>query len=157
MFFYLVILFTVLPVVELVILIRIGQAISVGPTLGIIILTGVVGAALAKHQGLRTLARIQRDLAAGEMPTGAMVDGMLILVAGAVLITPGVITDALGFCLLIPFVRARIRRSLRRYFEHRIVVIQSGARPRTDSHGTDFIDVEAEDVTPPSDRPSLDE
>lgn len=155
MFIYLLIFFTALPVLELAILIEIGRAISLGPTLGIILLTGVVGAALAKHQGLRTLGRIQRGLAAGEMPTGAMVDGLLILVAGALLITPGVITDAAGFSLLIPFVRRQVRRALRRHFEKRIVVIH-----RTDSRGgpppgEGFIDVEAEDVTPPDDRPPL--
>jgi UPF0716 protein FxsA len=155
MFIYLVILFTALPVLELAILIEIGKAISIGPTLAIILLTGVIGAALAKHQGLRTLGRIQAGLAAGEMPTGAMVDGLLILVAGAVLITPGVMTDAVGFLLLIPFVRRRLRRAVRRYFEKRIVVIHPGdvhsGRPPND----DFIDVEAEDVTPPDEDRSL--
>ena len=153
MLLHLLILFTVLPVVELAILIKIGKAISLGPTLGIIVLTGVVGAALARHQGIRTLGRIQRDLAAGAMPTGPMVDGLLILIAGAVLITPGVITDALGFALLVPFVRRRIRRWLRRYFEKRIMVIRPPGEPAAGSGPFDddrFIDVDAEEVPPPS-------
>jgi UPF0716 protein FxsA len=155
MFIYLLILFTALPVLELAILIEIGRAISLGPTLGIILFTGVVGAALAKHQGLRTLGRIQAGLAAGEMPTGAMVDGLLILVAGAMLITPGVITDAMGFCLLIPFVQRHIRRALRRYFAKRIVVLHPGDPSGRQPAGEDFIDVEAEDVTPPDEHRPL--
>ena len=150
---HLLILFTVLPVVELAILIEIGKAISLGPTLGIIILTGVVGAALARHQGIRTLGRIQSDLAAGAIPTGPMVDGLLILIAGAVLITPGVITDTLGFALLVPFVRRRIRRWLRRYFERRIIVVRPPGAPTAGSRPLDqdrFIDVDAEEVPPSS-------
>jgi UPF0716 protein FxsA len=75
----------------------------------------VVGAALARHQGLSTLARLQRDLAGGRLPAEPLVEGVLILVAGAVLLTPGVLTDAAGFLVLVPpFRRLIIRLATRR-------------------------------------------
>lgn len=139
-------LFTVLPLLELALLIKIGRAIHVGPTLALVIVTGVVGAALAKHQGLRTLRRIQADLAHGRMPTTELVNGLMILVAGAVLITPGVITDAFGFALLIPPIRALLRRWVVAYFKKRAVITfeSSGASA---ANNDDFIDVEARVVS----------
>jgi len=78
--------------------------------------TGVVGAALARHQGLATLARLQTDLAQGRLPAEPIVEGALILVAAAVLLTPGVLTDAAGFLLLVPpFRRLMIRIATRRF------------------------------------------
>jgi UPF0716 protein FxsA len=153
MFARLALLFTLVPLVELVILIRIGQAISLGPTLGIIILTGVVGAMLAKRQGLRTLSDIQAELAQGRVPTAALVDGLMILVAGSLLVTPGVLTDAVGFVLLVPVSRRILRQRLRRYFEKRVIIIhppETGSAPPGHPAPDAFIDVEAEEVTPPT-------
>lgn len=155
MFARLALLFTLVPLLELVILIRIGQAISLGPTLGIIILTGVVGAMLARHQGLRTLSRIQAELAQGRVPTTELVDGLMILIAGALLVTPGVLTDATGFILLVPISRRVLRQRLRRYFEKRVIIIHPpGSGSATPGHpGPDaFIDVEAKEVAPPTER-----
>ncbi len=151
MFFYLLILFIVVPMVELTLLIRIGRAISIGPTLALVVLTGLVGAAVARHQGIRTLGRIQAELAAGRIPTGQMVDGLLILLAGLLLILPGVLTDAAGFALLIPPVRRLIRRRLADRFARRVTIMHPGpfsspgAAPPGGSH---FIDVEATEVPP---------
>jgi len=152
MFFYLLILFMAVPIVELALLIRIGRAISVGPTIALVLLTGMVGAALARHQGVRTLGRIQAELAGGRMPTGPMVDGLLILVAGLLLITPGILTDAVGFALLIPPVRRLFRRRLADYFARRVTIIPPGpfSPPGAAPHGDGrFIDVEATEVPPP--------
>jgi UPF0716 protein FxsA len=149
MFLRLFILFTLVPIVELALLIRIGRAISVGPTLAIVVLTGIVGAALARWQGLKALTRIQSDLAAGVMPTALLVDGLLILLAGALLVTPGVLTDAVGLSLLIPPARRSVRRGLRRWFEKRFIVVGPPSGPRTDGPPTDFVDVEAREVSPP--------
>ncbi|MHC4064737.1 MAG: FxsA family protein [Planctomycetota bacterium] len=146
MFVRLLLLFTVLPLVELALLIRIGQAIEVGPTVGLVILTGLVGAALARHQGLRTLRRIQQNLAQGVVPTTELVNGLLILVAGLVLVTPGVITDAVGFALLVPPARNLIRRRLVEYFKKRAVITYrspDSAPPANEG----FIDVEAQSVS----------
>lgn len=110
MFLRLLLLFTLVPLVELYLLIEIGGAIGVAPTIAIVIVTGVIGAALARWQGLGVLRRLQDDLSAGRPPTDALIDGLLIFVAGAVLLTPGLITDALGFLLLVPAGRAAVRR-----------------------------------------------
>jgi UPF0716 protein FxsA len=103
-------LFVVVPLIELVLLIRIGQWIGLLPTIAMVVLTGFVGALLARREGLRTLWQIRSDLAAGRFPVGRLLDGVLILVAGALLLTPGVLTDVLGLSLLVPTVRQSVKR-----------------------------------------------
>lgn len=98
----LLVLFVVLPVTELAILLKIHTYFSLGGTLALVIGTGILGASLARWQGVRQLGLIQQAVAAGKMPAPHLVDGVLILLAGAVLVTPGLITDALGFFLLFP-------------------------------------------------------
>ena len=111
------VLFIVLPAVELILLIEMGKAIGVLPTLGLIVATGFIGATLARHQGLTVLARLRGELGAGRLPADALSDGALILVAGALLVTPGVLTDAAGFLLLIPLTRSVLKRHLKRRFQ----------------------------------------
>ena len=111
---YLILLFTVVPVIELAILIKVGQHIGVAYTLGIVIITGVTGAFLAKLQGLITLRRIQDDINQGIMPADKLFDGVLILCSGILLLTPGFITDLIGFMGLVPFTRKLIKRWLSR-------------------------------------------
>ena len=110
MFVRLLLLFTVVPLVELFILVKLGGVIGVGATVAIVIGTGVLGAWLARQQGLGVLRRLSEELAQGGLPAEAMIDGLLILIAGAVLLTPGLITDALGFGLLMPQGRAAVRK-----------------------------------------------
>ena len=117
MFGYLVLLFTIVPAVELAILIRVGTFIGVGNTLFLIVFTGVVGAALARYQGLLVLMRIQESLNKGAMPNEELMDGLMILVGGIVLLTPGFITDAMGLFLLLPWTRALIKLFVRHRFE----------------------------------------
>lgn len=109
MFLRLALLFTAVPVVELYILIRIGTVIGALPTIAIVILTGVVGAALARQQGFRVWLDIQARMEQGIFPADELIDGLLLVVAGAVLITPGVLTDILGFTILVPVTRRPIR------------------------------------------------
>ena len=111
---YLILLFTVVPVVELALLIKVGQYIGVAYTLAIVILTGIAGAFLAKLQGLLTLRRIQEEVNQGRMPADKLFDGVLILCSGILLITPGLITDLIGFMGLIPFTRNLFKRWLKR-------------------------------------------
>ena len=113
----LLLLFIIVPAVELALLIEVGSRIGTLATLGLIAATGVVGAALARSQGLSVLRQVQRDLAEGRLPAGALVDGAIILVAGALLMTPGILTDALGFFCLLPGFRHLIKRVLWRRFE----------------------------------------
>jgi len=117
---YLILLFTLVPIAELALLIKVGQYIGVGYTLGIVVFTGVVGAYLAKMQGLFTLRRIQDDINQGRMPKDTLFDGVLILCSGILLLTPGFITDLIGFMGLIPFTRNLFKRWLKRKIEDMI-------------------------------------
>ena len=114
---YLLFLFVVVPALELMLLIEIGRHIGTVATLALIALTGVVGASLARWQGLGILRRLQEDVAAGRMPGDSILDGVLVLLAGAVLMTPGVLTDAFGFLCLWPPFRRVFKRELMRRFE----------------------------------------
>jgi UPF0716 protein FxsA len=116
----LLLLFIVLPAVELALLIQIGQRIGTLETIALIIITGVIGAALARRQGLRVLSEVQTRLAQGEMPADSLVDGLMILVASALLVTPGVLTDAFGFLCLAPGFRAIVKREAIRRFERAV-------------------------------------
>ena len=110
-------LFTIVPFVELYLLIKVGTEIGLWNTLGLILLTGALGSWLAWHEGLRTMLRFQERMQRGEIPTDQMIDGLLLLVAGAVLLTPGFLTDAMGFSLLLPPVRSLLRGVLKGYME----------------------------------------
>ncbi|MCB9852334.1 MAG: FxsA family protein [Phycisphaerales bacterium] len=125
----LVILFIGLPLVDLWLLFRIGEWLTFVPTLACVILTGVVGAAIAKRQGISTIARIQQELAEGRMPTTQLGEGVLILLAAAVLITPGFITDAFGLLLLVPPIRRIFLKAVTAYFASRIHITTMHAGP----------------------------
>lgn len=119
MFLRLFLLFTCIPLVELYLLLQIGSVIGVVNTILLVIITGVLGAYLAQQEGIRTLERIRTLMARGEMPGEPLIDALLILVAGFVLITPGILTDLLGFLLLIPATRAPIRRWIKSQLERK--------------------------------------
>jgi len=119
---WLFILFIGLPLADLALLFRIGGELGFWPTVGVVLLTGFAGAALARWQGVRTLTRIQGELAGGRMPGDELADGAVILMAAALLVTPGFLTDLLGIFLLIPLTRRMFRGALRRYFTRRMVV-----------------------------------
>jgi UPF0716 protein FxsA len=97
--------FLCIPIAEIAVFIKAGQIIGLGWTLAVVVLTAVVGTALLRRQGLRVLAQTQEKLNRGELPVGEMFDGICLLVAGALLLTPGFITDAVGLALFIPPVR----------------------------------------------------
>jgi len=116
----LLLLFVLLPALELGLLIAVGRRIGTVETVGLIVATGVVGASLARSQGLQVLARVQGELGAGRLPAESLVDGLLILVAAALLVTPGVLTDAFGLLCLVPTFRRVVKRWLRRRFEQAV-------------------------------------
>lgn len=120
MFGWLVLVFIFVPLADLALLIKVGAVLHFFPTVALVIATGILGAGLARRQGLRTLAAINSELASGHMPTDQLIEGLMILLAGAVLITPGFITDLMGFALLVPPVRRVVRAALVRHFESRI-------------------------------------
>ncbi len=111
--FRLFLLFTIVPLIELAILLKINSWLGFGATLLLVLGTGALGAVLAKYQGWVTWNRIRQDLSMGIVPSGRLIDGVLILIAGILLITPGLLTDICGFAFLIPPVRDRIKRSIR--------------------------------------------
>lgn len=126
----LILLFTTVPLLELALLLWIGSRVGVWPTIALILLTGVLGASLARYQGLATWSRFQRALEAGRFPGRELVEGLLILVAGAVLLTPGVLTDAAGFLVLTPPVRRWLAGRLGRRLRSRVVVGGTDLRSR---------------------------
>lgn len=124
-------LFFAIPLIELTLLIRVGGVIGVGWTLGLVILTAVIGAWLLRIQGFATLRRARTTLDQGGIPALELLEGVALLVAGALLLTPGFVTDALGFALLFP----PLRRSALAGIARRMVV-QAGAGGSTEPGGT---------------------
>ena len=111
--------FTIIPIIEIYLLIEIGSMFGALTAVTLVILTGFLGAFLARMQGLQTLYRIQESLREGRMPSGELLDALLIVIAGLVLLTPGFLTDTAGFLLLIPATRNSINYWLRRQIELR--------------------------------------
>jgi UPF0716 protein FxsA len=125
MFLRLFLLFTCVPLLELYLLLQIGSIIGAVNTILLVVITGVLGAYLAQQEGLRTLERIRSLMAQGEMPGEPLIDALLILVAGFVLITPGILTDLIGFLMLVPTTRAPVRRWIRGQLERRFATGQA--------------------------------
>jgi UPF0716 protein FxsA len=98
-------LFLLIPLFEIYLLIKVGGIIGAIPTVFLVVFTAVLGALLLRHQGLYTYARVQRAMSRGELPTVAMLEGVILLISGALLLTPGFFTDTLGFLGLIPPLR----------------------------------------------------
>ncbi len=115
MFRSLFLLFLLIPIIEIYFLIQVGDIIGAGWTVFLVVATAVIGAALLRQQGLSTLQRAQLSMAQGELPALAMLEGVMLLISGAMLLTPGFVTDILGFLLLIPPLRqALIKQMLQR-------------------------------------------
>ena len=147
----LLLLFIVVPALELALIIQVGIHLGTWPTLALIVFTGIVGAYLARLQGLSVLTRAQEQMSRGELPAGSLVDGVMILVAGALLMTPGILTDAVGFSLLVPALRNRIKEVVLLRFrkaveENRVHVHVSGMGfdSETDSIHGPIVDVQPE-------------
>ena len=109
--------FTIIPVSEIYILIAIGGQIGILPSIALVILTGIVGASLARSQGLKALGRIRDSFQQGVVPGEELLNALLIAIAGIVLLTPGFLTDAAGLFLLIPATRTLCREWLKRRIE----------------------------------------
>ena len=105
--------FTLIPLVEIYLLIKLGQNFGAITSILLVIFTGILGAYLARMEGLRTLFRIQETMGEGRMPGEELLDALLIAIAGLVLITPGFITDVAGFLLLFPFTRTLVKNWLK--------------------------------------------
>lgn len=151
---YLFLAFLLVPVIEIALFIQVGGMIGMWPTLAIVVLTAMLGTWLVRTQGRMAMGQLQRTFSDLDDPTEPLAHGAMILIAGALLLTPGFFTDAVGFALLMPPVRVAVFR----YLSKRITVAQfsmggsqtsyhtsGGPRPRSDG---DVIDGDYQDVTP---------
>ncbi len=125
MFFLLLLLFFTVPLLEITVLLQVGSAIGVLPTIAVVVLTAVIGAGLIRAQGIATLGRVRLELERGELPAVGIIEAAMLLVAGALLLTPGFVTDAIGFLVLVPPLRRRVIHS----FLARRVVATGSAPP----------------------------
>ena len=116
----LVVLFAVIPVIEIYLIIKAGQLIGPLPTVLLLLAISLAGAWLVRSQGFLILRRIQSELAEGRLPTAELLDGAMILVGGVLLLTPGFFTDLLGLLFLIPFTRSVIKEIVRRWLQRRL-------------------------------------
>ena len=120
MFIKLLFLFTIVPVIELALLIEVGSFFGLLPTVGIVLGTGFAGAWLARSQGLMALRRLQRALATASLPAEEIFDGFIILAGGLLLLTPGFMTDLIGLAALVPGSRHLIKLFLKREVRRRL-------------------------------------
>ncbi|MCT8972203.1 FxsA family protein [Microbaculum marinisediminis] len=149
-------LFLGIPIAEIALFVVIGEQIGVLATIAIVILTAIAGAWLVRRQGLETLAKARADIDRNVLPTDAMSEGLAILVAGALLLTPGFLTDAIGFTLLVPPARRVIVSAIAGWLAGRVTVVEMGGggpggRPGGHPRGRhgrrdDVIDVEAYEI-----------
>jgi UPF0716 protein FxsA len=126
---WLILIFVTLPLIELSLLLRVSRVIEFWPTIGLIVFTGALGAFLARRQGMATWRRVQNEMREGKVPTGDIVDALLIFIAGVVLVTPGLITDLFGFLLLVPPFRKWMKRRLADHFQARLTIVNTGFGP----------------------------
>jgi len=136
-----ILLLTLVPVLELYILIRLAEAWGLTEAVLLVIVTGVVGGWLARREGVRAFKRVQDEANQGHLPADALLDSVLIFIAGAFLVTPGVLTDVAGLCLLLPptraLVRVRIKRWLKRKIEQGKINVVTGMQNDAGFHPID--------------------
>ena len=144
-FLFLVFLFIAVPIAEITVLIRVGSAIGVPYTIVFVIFTAVLGAYLVRQQGFATLNKLQQETNAGRVPAMQIAEGVALLFAGAVLMTPGFITDAIGFALLIPQIRQALIAFAGRHFVGANVATGYGAHPSQPRSHNDVIEGEYTD------------
>ncbi len=123
MFQLLFILFIIIPIIEITVIMQVGALLGLWPTVAIVILSAWLGAKYVRQQGLATLQSVQSKMAQGEMPSNEIVTGLMLLVAGVLLVTPGFVTDIFGLSLLIP----GVRNAIAKYVQKHIKVNQLGA------------------------------
>ena len=140
--------FIIVPLVEFVLLVQLYTRTSFLTTILIVVLTGMLGVHLARRQGLQVWQQIHQQLASGSNPSAEIINGVMILFAGALLMTPGILTDLIGFSLLVPWVRTRLRKQLTVWFRARTLK-QFGGRWSSDPFAESRVDV------PEDERPTV--
>jgi UPF0716 protein FxsA len=119
-------IFIIIPIIEISLLINVGQLIGAWYTIGLVLLSAFIGINMLRYQGLSTLARAQQKMRQGEMPQQEMIEGLVLAVGGALLITPGFVTDIIGFCCLFPFTRMGFIKLASRRFKSSMASGQFG-------------------------------
>lgn len=163
--FLILLLFIAVPIVEIAVFIEVGGWIGLWPTIGIVILTAILGTAMLRQQGLSTLFRLRQKLEKDRLPVQEVFDGLCLLIAGALLLTPGFVTDSIGFLLFVPPFRHWLGRLLAGWIVARgDIHVQTagfgggpdggpdGGPGRRPSDGGTVIDGEYDDVTPTDER-----
>ena len=137
----LLVLFIAVPIIELAVILQVGEWIGFWPTLGLLVADSILGSVLMRSQGRAAWRRFNETIAAGRPPAREVVDGVLVIFGGALLLTPGFVTDIAGILFLLPPTRAVIRRLLVRRFASRLVVSTFGgaarSRPPAPGHAYD--------------------
>lgn len=146
------ILFLVIPIIEIFFLIKVGEVIGALPTIILVVLTAVIGAGLLRQQGLSTLARFQQNLSTGKIPAQEMVEGILLAVGGALLMTPGFVTDSMGFLCLLPFSRKFLAGNIIKRSKNKFTAGMSGGFYQ-ESHGNKTDDIMEAEFTEVEDNP----
>lgn len=143
-------LFVGIPLIEIMLFIQIGGAIGMGPTVLVVIATAVIGSFLLRQQGLQVMREAQGSLHRAELPVDSVIHGIFLVVAGAFLLTPGFLTDGIGFLLFVPPVRLSIGHAIWKFISSRAEVVSVRTEQRH-YHSRDTIDGEAEEID--EDRP----
>ena len=153
----LLLMFIGVPILEIAVFIQAGELIGLWPTLATVVVTAIIGTALLRAQGLATLARARQSLDQGKMPVEEIYVGLCLLVAGLLLLTPGFVTDSVGFLLFLPPFRRAVGRFLKSFLaRHGTTRVWVGGRanksPRRGSNRSrrDAIDVDFTDLDPPN-------
>ena len=137
MFGRLLFLFIFIPIIELYLLIVLGSRIGPMPTIALNVLTGFLGASLARSQGLSTLRRIQKEMREGRPPAQELVEGVMILIGGVVLLTPGILTDLFGFAMLLPGFRKSLASKFKASLVQSVATSKKSTGSRTGSRNDD--------------------
>ena len=142
MFRVLFLFFVIVPIIEISVLMHVGQWLGAWPTIAIVILTAWLGAKYVRQQGLATLQSVQAKMAQGEMPSGEIITGVMLLVAGVLLVTPGFVTDIFGLSLLVPTIRSALMKAVQKH-----LVVNQGAASSTSfySSGQESVDNPSEE------------
>lgn len=150
---FLLLAFIGVPIIEIAVLIQVGGLIGMWPTLGLVVLSAIIGSLELRRQGLATVTRLQTQVQRGELPTQTLFDGVCLVAAGALLLTPGFVTDAIGLSLFLPPVRRFLRATVGAYAARRMTMhVHASAPGGSAEWGTgrspgDPIDVTYTDVT----------
>jgi UPF0716 protein FxsA len=160
--FKLFLLFAILPIIEIAILINVGEQIGGWYTVAIVIITAFAGAHLVRQQGISTLMQAQQKMQAGAMPGQEMAEGLLLVIAGVLLVTPGFITDGIGFLLSLPITRPLIAKGLVKHLSLKVInpsfngnFSQHQQSPHSTSQSEDIIEGEFERKDNPPVNPTL--